>query len=260
MAVNGGYRIFVHGGFANNAPSSSTWTPADLGGIQEYWYTGAGLAVTSGAAQSWTGQINGTVLTKNTGTGLTYTAADSDVNNKPTIAQNAARNLATLENNNITDFTPTVQRYLGVIGYTGTTSDSAYRMMGMTTTTGGAASEVALFVSAPSNANKSGAYFFGGGAKTGAATADNQLFYSIVDITNASGTTGNLYYNSGTATGVTGITVSDIDPFAIEAGGYDNGAGGFNWDGKLMEMFVCNGNITSDDLTNLSTYVTNTYS
>lgn len=261
MAVTGP-KILIRG-FGNNAPASTppaAWTPASLTGVQEWWYTGAGLVQTSNEAQSWTGQVNSTVLTKNTGTGLTYTAADSDVNNKPTIAQNASRNLATLQNANITSFTPTVQRYVGVIGFAKTTSTSNYRIIGVETSTGGTSSEIAPFVSSPTNPNKAGAYFFSGGQKTFGITTDDTLFYIVVQI-NTGGTSGDGYYNSTTSgNSFTGVSVADLDPYNIEAGGYQNGAGGFNWDGKIMEMFVGNGAMTSEDFSSLDSYVTDTYS
>ena len=239
------------------APPPS-WTPADLGGLQEWWNTGAGLSISAGAVQSWTGQENSTVLTKNTGTGLTYTAADSDVNNRPTIAQNASRNLATLENNSITSFTPTTERYIGFIGFTGDTSISDWRIMGGNTTTGGTSSEIAMFQSNPGNPNTAGAYFFTGGAKTGPGTSTNELFWFVVQV-NSAGTGGNFYYNNTNPTSFTGVSVTDLSPYCIEVGGYDNSSG-FNWDGKVMEVFVCNGTITSGDLSDLDSYVTDYYS
>ena len=253
-------RIWVHGfgnGSGTGTPPPAGFTPADIVGIQEWWNTGAGLVETSNQVQSWTGQINSTVLTKNTGTGMTYTAADVEANNKPTIYQTAARNLATLQNNNITSFTPTVERFIGFIGIAKDTGNAAYRIMGGQTSTGGSASEAALLVSSPTGANLSGAYFFTGGVKTAAATANDELFYMIVQI-DSGGTTGTIYYNTTSGTAVSGINLNTISPFNIEVGGYENSSA-TNWEGKVMETFVGTGTISASDLTDLDTYVSSTY-
>ena len=270
MAVNGGYRIFVHGGFANNAPASTppaAWTPESLTGIQEWWYSGAGVVETSNQVQSWTGQINNTVLTKGTGTGMTYTAADAEANNKPTIGQNSSRNLATLINTNITTFTPTVERYLGFIGISNDSTSEVTRLIGGQTV-GYGADGFSLMVDSFENPSTPGYYYTvpgeGTGRRTGAGTiVDGDVFWMIISI-DSTGLLGTVNLN-GTQTSINpNDAIDDVTPMVWEVGGYNNSPGPVNgpgnWNGKVIESFFGNGVPTSEDLTNLNTYVTNTYS
>jgi len=76
----GGYRIFVHGGFANNAPSTSpapTWTPADFTDVKYWWTADSGVNESGGSVTSWEDNINNFAMVTGSGTGPTLTTSST---------------------------------------------------------------------------------------------------------------------------------------------------------------------------------------
>ena len=260
MEKRRGPRILVRG-FGNSSgestpPSPPFTDPSDLPGIQEWWNTGAGISQTSNVMNSWTGQINGTVLTTESGTGMTYSSSDAAVNNQPSITNDGSK--ATLRNTTITSFTPTTARSIFFVLKTDIpVASNSY--IGGQTTFDNPPCLVALYSSQIGDPDNLGVFFVNGGGKsTGVSTVNDVLTY-IVTIPNASSANYHIKYKGGSATSAAFAGVSGLDdqsPLQFEAGGYANSS---QFEGKIMECGWVNGVMSATDISNLQDYVDNKY-
>ena len=260
MEERRGPRILVRGfgkSSGESTPPSPPFTnPSDLPGIQEWWNTGAGISQTSNVMNSWTGQINGTVLTTESGTGMTYSSSDAAVNNQPSITNDGS--LASLRNTTITSFTPTTARSLFFV-VKPTASPSTVTYMGGQTSFDNPPSVVAFYTSGPGDTNNLGGYFVNGATKTTGVSTANDVLTFVITVTNATTSGYALKYKGGSATSGTFTGVSGLDdqsPLQFEAGGYANGS---LFRGKIMECGWVNGVMSATDISNLQDYVDNKY-
>ena len=241
-------------------PVPPSWTPADLTDITYWWNTGYGIVESGGALSTWTDQINGKVLTSYAGTAMTYTAADANVNNQPSVYQNGT--YATIYNSSITPVVigGTDDYSIIFIGKPETVGSAAYAIWGGNTSTGAAASELAPYISSPDGADVPGYYRFGytGNGRTNTATtAGTSVVFHAVSYKNSTQTLTQ-YYNTTTANTTTTSAGSPIDrdPFLFEIGGYSNS---IRFKGRILEAIVLKSVPTTQELTDLNTYVQNKY-
>ena len=246
--------------FAFMAPSGPppAFSPADITGIQEWWNSSAGILLDGSNVDQWTGQINSTILATNTiGNGLLYNASDSNVNNKPSLA-NDGSTYASLRNTTVlSDFTPTQNRSQFYI-FRANTGNSGYSMLGGQTTTAGNASEISAYISAPSNNDKLGSYFFNGGSKPSTLSTLNKTYCFIVTYNSAGTAEYYIIDEDGTTStfSVTGLNANDINPFTLEIGGYNNG---LLFNGLITEFGFVNGIMSTSDIADLQQYMLDTY-
>ena len=243
--------------FAFMAPSGPAFSPVDITGIQEWWTTSAGIAETGGQLDSWTGQINSTVLTTITpGSGLLYNATDSNVNNKPSLA-NDGSTYSSAANNAISSFTPTINRSLFFI-HRANTGNVGYSMVGGQTPTGAFQGEIVPNISSPSNNDKLGVYFFSGGSKPTNITTLNKTYCFIVTY-NSAGTADYYIIDEDSTTNTfnaVGLGANALSPFRLEAGGYNNG---LRYNGLITEFGFVNGIMSASDIADLQQYMIDTY-
>jgi hypothetical protein len=243
------------------AAAPSGWTPADFANITYWWYSDFGISQTSNEVQSWTDYMAGAVLPKATGTGMTYNAADSQFNNKPSVYQ--SRTLATLiEYTLFPGWNNNDDRTIFFVGQPEQVSAGSYNMWGGVTSTGGAASEQVPYVQSDTVPDKIGTYFFPNGKRsTNTTTPYNVLGWQGVAYDSSVGTAYQ-YYNSTTPIGTdTGLTINPVKQygFPFEIGGYGNSSG-FNFKGYILEAIIIKGLPSSAELIEFDNYVTSTYS
>jgi hypothetical protein len=241
------------------AAAPSGWTPADFANVTYWWYSDFGISQTSNEVQSWTDYIAGAVLTKATGTGMTYNASDSQFNNKPSVYQ--SRTLATVINASLTAWNTTDDRTVIFIGQPEQVSAGSYNMWGGCTSTAGAASEQALYVQSNAVANRIGTYLFpNGNRSTSTTTIYNVLTWQAAAYDSSAGSMQQ-FYNSPTSIQTdSSLTVNpDKNPLRFEMGGYEN-TSGLNFKGYILEAILIKGIPTADEWDLFNTYVTNTYS
>jgi len=254
--------MFTPFAFVKQTSVAAAWTPASLTGIQYWWNTGYGINQTGSALASWTDQISGSVLTTNAGTAMVYTAADANVNNQPSVYQNGT--YATVSNGGITNLSiaGTDDYSIIFIGKPEALGSAVYAIWGGETSTSAAASELAPYTSSPDGANVPGFYRFlypaFAGVRTNTATTAgiNVVFHAIC-YKNSTATITQ-YYNSTTANTTTTGAGSNIDrvPFRFEIGGYTNS---LQFKGRIMEAIITKSVPTTQELTDLNTYVQNKY-
>lgn len=255
---------FIPFGFYKAPAQASSWTPASFTDIKYWWNTGYGLTLGGSALQSWEDEVAGLTLSKHaTGTGMTYTATDSALNNKPSISNDGT--LAPVLNSNISggilggdDFT---QIFIGLPDVVGS---NVYSIWGGQTTTSAQASELVPYVSSPDGTDTPGFYRYAlnGAGRVNMTSVSNTgvLTYHIVAYDASAGSITQ-YWNSTTANSTTTgyPTEADRAPFRLEIGGYNN-ASSLGFQGKIVEYIVLDGIPTSQELSDLDTYVSNTYS
>jgi hypothetical protein len=246
--------------FAFMAPTGAApaFTPANITGIQEWWNSSAGVLLDGSSVDQWTGQINSTILATNTiGSGLLYNASDSNVNNKPSLA-NDGSTYASLRNTTVlSDFTPTQNRSQFYI-FRANTGNSGYSMLGGQTSTAGNASEISAYISAPSNNDKLGAYFFNGGSQPSTLSVANKTYCFIITYSNTGTAEYYIIDEDGTTSTFTktGLNANDINPFTLEIGGYNNS---FLYNGLITEFGFVNGIMSTSDIADLQQYMLDTY-
>lgn len=242
------------------APSGPppAFTPADITGIQEWWISNAGILLDGSSVDQWTGQINSTILATNTiGSGLLYNASDSNVNGRPSL-ENDGSTYASLRNTTVlSDFTPTQNRSQFYI-FRANTGNSGYSMLGGQTTTAGNASEISAYISAPSNNDKLGSYFFTGGSKPSTLSVANKTYCFIITYNSAGTAEYYIIDEDGTTStfSITGLNANDINPFTLEIGGYNNN---FRFNGLITEFGFVNGIMSTSDIADLQQYMIDTY-
>ena len=241
------------------APGPS-WTPADLTDVLYWWYTDAGVTTSGGGVTAWTDQITSRTLSVQAGTPMTYTASDPLFNNLPSIYNNGT--MATLVNAALTGDIANGDDFTQIwIGRPDTIGSANYAIWGGETVTGGAASELAPYVSSPDGADLPGYYRFsiGGAGRTNTIgiTSGGSLIYHIISYDMSAGTIAQ-YWDSTTANQTsTGLPSSvDRNPFRFEIGGYTNA---IQYKGYLLECIVMKNVPTPTELSDLDTYVTSRY-
>lgn len=243
-------------------PVPPPFTPADLTGIQYWWNTGFGINQTGSALVSWTDQISGSVLTSYAGTAMTYTAADANVNNQPSVYNNST--YASVFNGNITNLVigGTDDYSIIFIGKPETIGSATYAIWGGNTSTGGASSELAPYISSPDGADVPGFYrflypAFAGIRTNTSTTAGTSVVFHAICYQNSTQTITQ-YYNTTTPNTTTTGAGSNIDrvPFRFEIGGYTNS---IRYKGRIMEAIILKAVPTTQELTDLNTYVQNKY-
>ena len=241
------------------AAAPSGWTPADFANITYWWYSDFGISETSNQVQSWTDAIASAVLTKATGTGMTYNASDSQFNNKPSVYQ--SRTLATVLNSSLTAWNNSDDRTIIFVGQPEQTVTNVYNMWGGCTSTAGAASEQVPFVSQPSSNDKIGTYVFPGGPFSSLTTTNYGILTWQGSAYDSSARTMVQYYNSTTPIQTdTGLTQNpDKNPLQFEIGGYVNDSN-LNFKGYILEAILIKGLPSDEEWDLFNTYVTNTYS
>jgi hypothetical protein len=241
------------------AAAPSGWTPADFANITYWWYSDFGISETSNEVQSWTDAIDGAVLTKATGTGMTYDASDSQFNNKPSVYQ--SRTLATVFNASLPAWNNEDDRTIIFVGQPEQVSAGSYNIWGGCTSTAGAASEQALYVQSNAVADKIGVYLFPeGNRSTGFTTPYNVLGWQA-SAYDSSAASMRQFYNSPTPKQTdTGLTTNpDKNPLRFEIGGYEN-TSALNFKGYILEAILIKGLPSDEEWDLFNTYVTNTYS
>jgi hypothetical protein len=242
------------------AAAPSGWTPADFANITYWWYSDFGISETSNEVQSWTDAIDGAVLIKEIGTGMTYNASDSQFNNKPSVYQ--SRTLATLLNDLLPAWNTTDDRTIIFVGQPESAGGGVYNMWGGCTSTGGAASEQVPFVSQPAVADKIGTYLFPDGARSTTINTDyNTLIWQAAAYDSSAGTLRQYYNSPDHFTPIdSSLAINpDKDPLRFEIGGYEN-TSALNFKGYILEAILIKGIPAYDEWVQFNTYVTNTYS
>ena len=232
--------------------------PSDITGIQEWWNSSNGISLAGSNVNTWTGQINSTILTTNSaGNGLLYNATDSDVNNKPSL-ENDGSTYASLRNTTVlSDFTPTQNRSQFYI-FRPNTGNVGYSMIGGQTSTGAAASEMSANISSPGFNDTLGCYWFSGGSKPSSTSTLNKTYCLIVTYSNVGTAEYYIIDEDGTTStsSVTGLAANDLNPFTLEVGGYNNG---LLYNGLITEFGFVNGIMSASDIADLQQYTLNTY-
>jgi hypothetical protein len=238
--------------------AAPSFSPADITGIQEWWESSNGISLAGSNVATWTGQINSTVLTAITsGNGLLYNASDSNVNNKPSLANNGSTYSSLRNTAVLSDFTPTQNRSQFYI-FRANTGNSGYSMLGGQTLTQGAASEISAYTSAPGSNDILGSYFFSGGSKPSSTSTANKTYCLIITYSNAGTAEYYIIDEDGTTTtaSVTGLNANDINPFTLEIGGYNDS---LKYNGLITEFGFVNGIMSSGDIADLQQYTLDTY-
>jgi len=242
------------------ASQAAAWTPADLTDVLYWWYTDAGVTTSGGGVTAWTDQITSRTLSVNVGTPMTYTAADVQFNNLPSIYNDGT--MATLFNGALTGDIANGDDFTQIwIGKPDTIGAASYAIWGGETATAGAASEIAPYVSSPDSADLPGYYRFGysgnGRTNTIGITSGGSTIYHIVSYDASAGTITQ-YWNSTTANQTsTGFPTSvDRNPFRFEIGGYSNS---LNYKGYILECIVMKNVPTPTELSDLDNYITSRY-
>lgn len=244
--------------FAFMAPSGPAFSPADITGIQEWWESSNGITLAGSNVATWTGQINSTVLTAITaGNGLLYNASDSNVNNKPSLANDGSTYSSLRNTAVLSSFTPTQNRSQFYI-FRANTGNAGYSMIGGQTSTAGNASEISAYISAPGAADTLGSYFFGGGSKPSSTSTENKTYCLVITYTNTGAAEYYIIDETGTTstTSVVGIACNDLNPFTLEIGGYNNG---LKYNGLVTEFGFVNGIMSASDIADLQQYTLDTY-
>jgi hypothetical protein len=240
------------------AAAPSGWTPADFANITYWWYSDFGISETSNEVQSWTDAIDGAVLTKATGTGMTYDASDSQFNNKPSVYQ--SRTLATVLNASLPAWNSTDDRTIIFVGQPESAGGGVYNMWGGCTSTAGAASEQVPFVSQPSVADKIGTYVFPGGPLSSLTTTNYGILTWQAAAYDSSTGLMRQFYNSATSIATEALgTNPGKNPLRFEIGGYEN-TSALNFKGYILEAILIKGLPSDEEWDLFNTYVTNTYS
>ena len=244
--------------FANMATKAPTFVPTDIVGIQEWWESSNGISLAGSNVATWTGQINSTILTAITpGNGLLYNATDVNVNNKPSL-ENDGATYASLRNTAVlSSFTPTQNRSQFYI-FRANTGNAGYSMIGGQTSTGGAASEISAYISAPGAADTLGSYFFSGGSKPSSTSTLNKTYCLIITYSNVGTAEYYIIDEDGTTStaSVTGLSANGLPTFTLEIGGYNNG---LKYNGLVTEFGFVNGIMSAGDIADLQQYTLNTY-
>lgn len=243
--------------FANMATSGPSFSPVNITGIQEWWESSNGISLAGSNVATWTGQVNSTILTAITpGNGLLYNAADANVNGKPSLA-NDGSTYSSLRNSNISTFVPGGKRSIFFI-FRANTGNAGYSMIGGQTSTGGAASEIALYISAPGATDTLGCYFFGGGSKPSSTSTLNKTYCMIVTYDDVGSAEYYIIDENGTTStfSATGLNANDQVPFLLEAGGYNNA---LLFNGLVTEFGFVNGIMSAGDIADLQQYMLDTY-
>ena len=239
-------------------PDIPSWSPEDIVGVQEWWESSNGISLAGSNVATWTGQVNSTVLTAITsGNGLLYNASDSNVNNKPSLANDGSTYSSLRNTAVLSSFTPTQNRSLFYI-FRANTGNSGYSMIGGQTSTAGAASEISAYTSAPGAADTLGSYFFNGGSKPSSTSTENKTYCLIITYSNAGTAEYYIIDEGGTTTtaSATGLNANDLNPFTLEIGGYANA---LLFNGLITEFGFVNGIMSSGDIALLQQYTLNTY-
>lgn len=255
-------KIWVHGfgnGSGTGTPPPSFNDPSDIVGIQEWWNTGAGVSETANVVNSWTGQINGTVLTTTGGTGMTYNSSDSNVNNQPSFINDSTK--FPVLNNNITTFTPSLARSMFFVAKPNLVT-SGNNFIGGQGDGLGPDADIKFYTSRAEagSADKLGAYFVLGANKVSTTNTQNEVLTFIITISTTTTATYNMKFKGSSASTFSVTGLGDMDeqtPFALEAGAYTGISPKF--DGTIMEFGFVNGAMTLGDISNLQTYVDNKY-
>jgi len=235
------------------------WDPSQLTNALYWWNTGAGVVESGGAIVSWTDQITGRTLTTSpVGSGMTYTATDSAVNNQPSLYNDGTNNV--LQGTFTGDVTNGDVYTMIFIGKPDVVGAASYAIWGGNPSTAGAAAELAPYISSPDGADQPGYYRFGyGSGRTNITTARNQgeLTFHIAAFDTP---TGNLYqyYNSTVPVQSSnfGVSAVDRDPFLFAVGGYTSA---LQYQGKIMETIVMKAIPTEDELHLLNAYIQTKY-
>ena len=234
------------------------WAPTDIVGVQEWWESSNGISLAGSNVATWTGQVNSTILTAITpGNGLLYNASDSNVNNKPSLANDGSTYSSLRNTAVLSSFTPTQNRSLFYI-FRANTGNSGYSMIGGQTSTAGNASEISAYISAPGSNDILGSYFFTGGSKPTAYNTLNRTYCFIITYSNAG--SANYYFVDETGSTFTylvpSINANDLNPFTLEIGGYNNG---LRFNGLITEFGFVNGIMSAGDIALLQQYTLDTY-
>jgi hypothetical protein len=244
--------------FAYMATQVPLFSPADIVGIQEWWESSNGITLAGSNVETWTGQINSTVLTAITaGSGLLYNAADANVNGKPSLANDGATYSSLRNTTVLSDFTPTQNRSQFYI-FRANTGNAGYSMIGGQTSTAGNASEVSAYISAPGATDTLGCYWFSGGSKPSSTSTLNKTYCLIVTYSNVGTAEYYIIDEDGTTStsSVTGLGANDLNPFTLEIGGYNNG---LKYNGLVTEFGFVNGIMSASDIADLQQYTLDTY-
>lgn len=238
------------------------WTPASLSNIVFWWNTGAGVTESGGGITAWEDQINGAVLTTQSGTPMTYTASDAQFNNEPSIYQDGTK--ATLFNSDLISSyswpTP-ITKYAAIYVVKPDTGMSGWGIIGGNTSTGGTTTEMVAAVSNPTTADAWGGYTYPGFVNvmdTGLPTK-NGLSFMLIQYNNSGNGSIDIKINGTTRFGGSsdlGGFSYDLNPFQFEIGGYTNG---LQMKGYILEAIVVEDNPTDTEINQLYTYIENKY-
>ena len=252
--------MFTPFAFIKSAAVVSTWTPADLTNVLYWWYTGAGVTTSGTGVTAWEDQITSRTLSVEAGTPMIYNAADSQFNNLPSIYNSGSN--ATLSNASLTGDIASGDPFTQIwIGKPNTVGSATYAIWGGETSTGAAASELAPYTSGPDAADVPGYYRFAydgsGRTNTTAVTSGGSLIYHIVAVDTPNGVISQ-YWNSTTVNQSSTLSFNSADrvPFRWEIGGYTNA---LKYQGFILECIVMKALPTAQELSDINTYVQNTY-
>ena len=243
--------------------------PLNITGIQEWWNSSEGISLTGNNVDTWTGQVNGTVLTKAAvgEDGLLYNASDSSINNKPTL-QNTGEVYAPLINLDVTTFTPTVDRSMFFIIKPDAEQAGATTIGGQTVVQGANnASGVLPLTSDPTGGSVFSISFFNQTSSPSfeytptTLTVNNEVYCFIITIPSSTTANLNIMDSSGTVyeqseTGL--IDVGDMSPLKLSIGG-NYGNDPQDYVGLIMEWGWVNGVMSSGDISGLQQYTLDTY-
>ena len=239
-------------------PKLPSFSPADITGIQEWWESSNGITLAGSNVETWTGQINSTVLTAITpGSGLLYNASDANVNGKPSLANDGATYSSLRNTTVLSDFTPTQDRSQFYI-FRANTGNAGYSMIGGQTSTAGNASEISAYISAPGATDTLGSYFFGGGSRPSSTITENKTYCFVITYSNVGSANYYIIDETGTTStaSTTGLGANDLNPFTLEIGGYNNG---LKYNGLVTEFGFVNGIMSAGDIADLQQYTLDTY-
>lgn len=254
------------------APPPPSWTPADFNNLKYYFTAGAGLTLSGSWANGWTDQVSSVTMTTGSaaaGRTAPLYVASSAMNGQPALLFNSG----SITTNRLQVEISTgisSSNDLTVIGILKPKQNSLgdYQIYGGigVNTVFSANYETAMYVNSPGNNNKFGVYVFAGGTATDSAlstTYSEVPTWHAVTYNSAAGTIEQ-YLNSTTAA-VT-ITGKAINPtkstFKLIAGNYSDGSDvGLTAppDLLLAELIYITGIPTSQEFSDLATYVTTKY-
>lgn len=246
--------------FAFYKQVAAGWTPAELTDILYWFNTGQGVTESGGVVSAWTDAISGRTLSVGAGTGMTYTATDSVVNNQPSIYNDGTK--ATLVNTSLTGDVTNGDVYTQIwIGKPDVVGSNTYAIWGGNTSTAAASCELAPYISSPDAADVPGYYRFaiGGAGRTNitGTTNNGELAFHIEAFDTPNGIIYQ-YWNSTTPLQSTnwGVSSVDRDPFRFEIGGYSNA---LQFKGRIMECIVMKAIPTEEELQLLNAYIQTKY-